>query len=67
MKMLLSCLILVSLVGCVRSNPVQVQNGNDAGLERRIEYFSAPDKYGVVCYQDRARADNLACVKVTNE
>lgn len=35
------------------------------GLERRIQRFSKPDKYGVVCYQDYATTNNLSCVQVT--
>ena len=40
-------------------------NTDKRGLERRIERFSKPDKYGVVCYQDYATANNLSCVQVT--
>ena len=34
------------------------------GLERRVESFSKPDKYGVVCYQDYYNNRNLSCVQV---
>ena len=34
------------------------------GLERRVERFSKPDKYGVVCYQDYYNSRNLSCVQV---
>ena len=34
-------------------------------LERRVERFSKPDKYGVVCYQDYYSNRNLSCVQVT--
>ena len=34
------------------------------GLEKRIESFTKPDKFGVVCYQSRSTSQNLSCVKV---
>lgn len=65
-KVITAGFVALILTGCYQGTSVAVNEGRNEtkGLERRVESFSAPDKFGVVCYQDVGRADNLSCVKV---
>lgn len=65
-KLLIAVALLVA-TGCTRqvqSVAVENKRAETKGLERRTESFEAPDKYGVVCYQDLYTSSNLSCVKV---
>lgn len=70
-KLAMLGLIVLSLSACSQqtAGTVGQQEGTlkaeANGLERRIERFSQPDKYGVMCYQDRYSSSNLSCVQVT--
>ena len=70
-NLLLTAAIAVSLVACSQptAGTVGQQEGTlkaeANGLERRVERFSKPDKYGVVCYQDFYTDRNISCVQVT--
>lgn len=65
-KIITAGFVALMLTGCYKGTSVAIHEGRSEtkGLERRIESFATPDKFGVVCYQDLSRADNLSCVKV---
>lgn len=59
--------VLISLTACEPASNVQVEQKGTVttpGLEHTIESFSAPDKYGVMCYQSIYSSRNLSCAKV---
>lgn len=66
-KILVASIIVAALAGCSRqAQSVAVENNRkqSTGLERRVEAFKEPDKFGVVCYQDLYTSSNLSCVKI---
>jgi hypothetical protein len=56
---LLTIALLAMLGGCVQTT----SDGRRLPLEDRVEKFSKPDGYGVVCYQV-TWSSRLSCVKV---
>lgn len=60
---LLAILAAVCLTSCRNVEYTSIAADSN-GLERRIERFSKPDEYGVMCYQDIGSANTLSCVRV---
>lgn len=65
-----AALAAVALTACVARPPVN-SNANEVttatGLEYYIQSYTAPDKFGVVCYQSSSSSSNLSCVKVVSK